>query len=325
MHERPADLSDADLAAALRRHWGLDVSDVRYAPVGYGGFHWTIGHGGRRRWFATAVRLASPADLADLCATMGAARDLADTGLGFVVAPQRASNGDVVIHAWPDYAVSVFPFVEGMPGHSDDLPSAAERAAITQLLASLHAAHPQAGAVPVRPLSPPSRSHLEISLQELGRPWPGGPYAEPARALVTEQADGLVAALAAVDRLVAQVAAAGTGLVLTHGEPKPGNLIRRGPDYLLVDWDTAGLAPPERDLWWILSDSGVEAARYAELTGRTVSESALALYRLRWDLDDIGLILADFRAPHGQDADADVGWAALAPAMLRLINNASRQ
>jgi spectinomycin phosphotransferase len=324
MHERPADLSDADLAAVLRRHWGLDVSDVRYAPVGYGGFHWTIGHGGRRRWFATAARLASPADLADLCATMGAARDLADAGLEFVVAPERAVNGDVVIHAWPDYAVSVFPFVEGVPGDSDDVPSAPERAAITRLLASLHAVHPQAGAVPVRPLSPPSRSHLETSLQERGRPWRGGPYAEPARGLVIEHADGLVAALAAFDRLVVQVTAAGTGLVLTHGEPGPGNLIRRGPDYLLVDWDTAGLAPPERDLWWLLSDSGVEAGRYGELTGRTVSESALALYRMRWDLDDIGLFLADFKAPHRRDADTDVAWAELGPAMLRLINDARR-
>jgi spectinomycin phosphotransferase len=137
---------------------------------------------------------------------------------------------------------------------------------------------------------------------------------------VSRHAPGLVAALAEFDDLAAQVAAVDAELVLTHGEPHPGNLIRRGADYLLIDWDTAGLAPPERDLWWILSDSGTEAARYAELTGREVSEPAVALYRMRWDLDDVGLLLADFRAPHRQDEDTEQGWAALGAAVQRLAS-----
>jgi spectinomycin phosphotransferase len=304
------------------QYWRLDIADVRYAPVGYGGYHWTAIDATGARWFTTASRLASPEDLADLRATMRAARDLADAGLDFVVAPMRAGSGEVVIRAWPDYAISLFPFVDGVPGQPGDALSAADRAAITDILAALHAAHPPAGTVPVRDFSPRSRSHLEISLRERGRPWRGGPYAEPARALVTEHADSLATALTAFDDLAAQVAASAAGLVLTHGEPKPTNLIRRGADYLLVDWDTAGLAPPERDLWWILSDSGAEAARYTELTGREISESALALYRLRWDLDDVGLILADFRALHEQDNDTDIGWAGLGPTMQRLIANA---
>ena len=37
----------------------------------------------------------------------------------------------------------------------------------------------------------------------------------------------------------------------------------------------------------------------------------MSLYRLRWDLDDIGLLLADFRAAHREDKDTEVGWAGL--------------
>jgi spectinomycin phosphotransferase len=318
VYERPADLADASLAAILRRHWQLNVSDMRYAPVGYGGYHWTVLDDARLRWFVTASRLTGAEDLADLRATMRAARELADAGLGFVVAPVQAGSGDLVIRAQPGYAITVFPFAYGVPGHWGDPVSAAERAAITDLLAALHTAGPAAGAVPVRDLTPRSRGYLELSLRERGRPWRGGPYAEAARALVAEHAAGLMAALADFDDLVAQVAASGAGLVLTHGEPHPGNLIRRGADYLLVDWDTAGLAPPERDLWWILSDSGAEADRYAEVTGRMVSQPALALYRLRWDLDDIGLLLAGFRAAHQQDEDSATGWAGLAAAVNRL-------
>jgi len=318
VHERPANLADADVADVLRQHWRLDVRQVHYAPVGYGGYHWTVVDVTGVRRFATASRLTATTDLADLRATMGAARDLADGGLDFVVAPVRTESGDLVIPASADYALSVFPFVDGVVGGHGDALSVADRAAITDMLAGLHTAPAPSGPVPVRDLNPRSRRHLEISLRERGRPWRGGPYSEAARALVSEYADGLRAALATFDDLVAQVAAS-SALVLTHGEPKPTNLIWREDAVLLIDWDTAGLAPAERDLWWVLSDSGAEAARYADVTGREVSQQAVILYRLRWDLDDIGLLLADFRAAHQQDKDTEVGWAGLAATVPRLV------
>jgi spectinomycin phosphotransferase len=320
VHERPADLSDAHLAAAVRQYWRIEVAEVRYAPAGYGGYHWTVLDAAGLRWFVTASRLTGAGDLADLRATMRAARDLADAGLDFVVAPVPACGGDVLIEGPAGYAISLFPFADGIPGKWGEAVGARDRMAVTELLAALHTAGPPAGGVPVRGLHPRSRDDLDESLGERGRPWRGGPYAEAARALVSRHASGLAVALADFDDLAAQVAAMDAGLVLTHGEPHPGNLIRRGGDYLLIDWDTAGLAPPERDLWWILSDSGAEAARYAELTGRQISGPAVALYRMRWDLDDVGLLLADFRAPHRQDEDTQQGWAALAAAVQRLAS-----
>jgi spectinomycin phosphotransferase len=324
VYERPADLTDSDVADALRWHWSLDVADVRYAAVGYGGYHWTVADVTGLRWFVTASRLTATADLADLRATMGAARDLADAGQDFVVAPVRADTGEVVIRARPGYAISMFPFADGIPLRFDDALSAADRLTVTDMLASLHTARLPGGPVPIRDLNPRSRSQLEISIRERGRPWRGGPYAEAARALVSEHADGLLAALAAFDELTVEVAAS-SPLVLTHGEPHPGNLVRRGAGYLLIDWDTAGLAPPERDLWSILSDAGAEAARYAELTGHEVSPRAVSLYRLRWDLDDVGLFLADFTGPHERDKDTEVGWAGLADAVQRLVASARHQ
>ena len=252
---------------------------------------------------------------------MRAARELADAGLDFVVAPVPARGGDVLIEGVPGYAISLFPFADGIPVQWGEALGASDRVAVTELLAVLHTAGPLVGGVPVRSLSPRSRHYLDDSLRERGRLWRGGPYAEAARALVSKHASGLAAALADFDDLAAQVAAVDAGLVLTHGEPHPGNLIRRGADYLLIDWDTAGLAPPERDLWWVLSDSGTEAARYAELTGRQVSEPAVAFYRMRWDLDDVGLLLADFRGPHRKDEDTEQGWAALGAAVRRLASS----
>jgi len=321
VRERPADLTDAEVADALRLHWRLDVTAVRYAPVGYGAFHWTAVDTAGSQWFATASRVASGAEAADLRATMDAARRLADAGLDFVVAPVEASTGEAVIPAGPGYAITLFPFADGVPLSWTHALSPHDRLSVTDMLAALHTATSLSGPVPIRSLSPLSRAELEISIRERGRAWRGGPYSEAARALVSEHADGLVTALAAFDDLVADVAAS-SSQVLTHGEPHPGNLIRHDAGFRLIDWDTARLAPPERDLWSILSGTGAEAARYTELTGHDVSQAAVALYRLRWDIDDIGLLLADFRADHRQDKDTEVGWAGLVAAVHRVVSAA---
>jgi spectinomycin phosphotransferase len=78
----------------------------------------------------------------------------------------------------------------------------------------------------------------------------------------------------------------------------------------LIDWGMTALAQPERDLWRVISGNQ-DAARYSERTGRTVSQDALALYRLRWDLDDIAGMLSKIRRPHQQTADTRVTWTEL--------------
>jgi spectinomycin phosphotransferase len=144
----------------------------------------------------------------------------------------------------------------------------------------------------------------------MGRPWAGGPYSEPARQFLGRRAAGIAAGLARFGELARQAAASGPP-VITHGEPHPGNVVRSGNRLLLIDWDTMGIALPERDLWDVAGSGSPEAALYSELTGRVVSDVALTAYRLRWQLDDLGLNLALFRSPHADDANTAAMWADL--------------
>jgi spectinomycin phosphotransferase len=112
------------------------------------------------------------------------------------------------------------------------------------------------------------------------------------------------------DRLVEDLGRGGSAPVLTHGEPHPGNLLQREGGYLLVDWDTVGLAPPERDLWSV-AESPEDLERYAKAAGRTPNASALALYRLRWDLEEASIYVDWFRAPHERSPDMEQGWQEL--------------
>src|SRR5205823_6536558 len=133
-------------------------------------------------------------------------------------------------------------------------------------------------------------------LRELGRSWGKGPMAEATRGVVLAHADELSEWLATFDRLSAEVAAHDDDLVISHGEPHPANLIWSGDDVLLIDWDTVGLAVPERDLWMLDDGTPDGFARYTETAGRAIDPAALALYRLTWTLGDLADYIPYLRA-----------------------------
>jgi spectinomycin phosphotransferase len=116
--------------------------------------------------------------------------------------------------------------------------------------------------------------------------------------------------LDALDRWASTKTAA-ENLVITHGEPHPGNVIRIAGGIVLIDWDTVALAPPERDLWMVATETGDELRRYTELTGRHVEMAAIERYRLRWALDDLSCFVRDLRAPHRRTPGTEHAWQAL--------------
>ena len=109
--------------------------------------------------------------------------------------------------------------------------------------------------------------------------------------------------------LAAEVARS-TDWVVTHGEPHAGNVLRTGETYVLVDWDTVALAPPERDLW-MLADEGAEMTAYANATGHEPDQAGIDFFRLRWDLSDIAAFTDVLRAPHRHTADTQRAYDGL--------------
>jgi spectinomycin phosphotransferase len=313
---RPDGVEERDLGLALAEGWRIDAATMRYAPVGAGSYHWAVRDGAGRRWFVTVDDLddkpwlvdSRPAVMAALRSAMDTALSLRrDAGLEFVLAPVPGCDGAPVRPLGPRHAVAVFPFLSGNPGRFGEVLPACERTVLVDMLAALHRSAPAAAPRPAIGL--PRRETLEAALGDLGRPWRTGPFAEPTRALLAGAADQIRSLLGMFDRL-ADAARAGES-VITHGEPHPGNIMRVGPRRLLIDWDTVGLGPPERDLWMVVSKTGGEARRYTGLTGRAVDPGRLAVYRLRWALDDISAFVGELRAEHRHTADTEHAWLAL--------------
>jgi spectinomycin phosphotransferase len=310
VRERPVDISDSDVAAALDRQWALTAQDMSYLPVGFGGYHWRAVDQTGSRWFVTVSDLVSPW-VPDLSAAMQTAAWLATQArLGFVVAPVPTRAGQVVGSLDSRHALTLFPYLDAAPSSFEDPIDDGDRAAIIDMLARLHTAIPNGIQVPGRPLELGTRQAIDQALGSLGVPWTGGPYAEPGRDLLARYERPLRQAFARFDGLLHRVRAAGGPYVITHGEPHPGNLLRTRAGLCLVDWDMTALTRPERDLWWVISGDQ-DAARYSSRTGWTVNQDALALYRLRWGLDDIVGFLSQIRGPHQRTADTLVSWTEL--------------
>jgi aminoglycoside phosphotransferase (APT) family kinase protein len=322
---RPRGLSDELLTQALRTSWNLEPVTTEYCPLGFGSHHWHVAANGGSAWFVTVddltTRLRAATDTWDaayqrLRKALRTARALSDTGAGFVVAPVRTTSGDVLTRIGVEYAIAVYPHVRGQAGRWGDTMTPADRQAILSLLTQVHAAPRAAWDGAGRDdFLLAGADHLRNALGDLTRGWDGGPYAEPARRLLARHARDLDTMLARRDRLAGQARAQPERLVLTHGEPHPGNFIRTGRQWMLIDWDTVLLAPPERDLWHLDPGDGSIAVSYRALTGREILPSALDLYRQTWVLADIASSVTRLRGEHGDTGDDRMEWEILAPAL----------
>jgi len=296
MKFRPAGVTDTAVQMALAHGWGLGADVPRYAPVGAGGYHWTAG-----RFFVTVDDLdAKPwlgADrdqvMTGLRAAMDTARSLAS--LPFVLAPIPARDGAAAARLSDRYAVTVFPYLDGVAGQWGDQRDEREQGEVLDLLAVLHRAEP----VPAAPaaVALPGRAAIAALLDRPAAD--DGPYLAEFRALRAQAGPRIRELLAAFDRLVPVLA--GLPDVITHGEPHPGNFIRTSAGLVLIDWDTVGLAPPERDLWLLPGGH----ARYQAATGYRPDPAALELYRIRWQLDDICAYLGDLHRASERNPAAD--------------------
>jgi len=322
MRERPPDLDERDLAPVLEQ-WGISAVVLDHLPVGFGDHHWSATDSAGRRWFVKVADLTDkrhcgpdPAAAATgLRRAMDTAADL--TGLDFVVAPLRDREGRTTRPLGTRWAVSVFPWLEGTDRATFHWHrTATERAEVIGILARLHRTDPPA-ATPDQPMDLTRRATLDRALApDPVPPAVAGPYTVLAWTLVADHRPVLRRRLVEFGE-IASTAADRDRWVITHGEPHPGNLFRGPSGYRLIDWDTVGLAVPERDLSGVTTEPA-ELARYPELTGREVDPRLIRGYRLRWDLEEIGIYLDQFARPHRATEDTELAWTGLKESVARL-------
>lgn len=324
----PDGLSEDVLASELARSWGLAAASMAYRAVGFGSHHWEVVDAVGIRWFVTVDELETrrhwlgePLDAAfdRLRASLSAARDLLDCGRAFVVAPVPARDGEPFVRAADRFGVALYPFVDGQSFAWGEFSTPAHRYGVLGLIVAVHTAPAAAWRhAAADDFAVPHRDELESALGSAAVAAGAGPYARSAALLLRRNAAPVQRLLARYDKLVAASRAEPSRAVLTHGEPHPGNTMLAAGGWLLIDWDTALVAPPERDLWSLDPGDGSVLGAYADATGVTPLPSMLELYRIRWDLADIAAGASHFRAPHTGSLNDDMAWDVLCSLIARI-------
>jgi hypothetical protein len=324
----PDDLPEDMLVSALARGWDVAVASMTYRAVGFGSHHWAVTDTAGTRWFVTADELENkrhglgePLDAAfgRLRASLAAARDLRDCGAAFVVAPVPAADGEPLVRTGDRFAAALYPFIDGQSFAWGEFSTPAHRRGTLDLVIATHAAPAAASRHAMTDdFAIPHRDELEAALGSAGHVADCGPYARPAALLLAGSAAPIRRLLARYDELVAQSRSRPAAMVLTHGEPHPGNTMLTAGGWLLIDWDTALVAPPERDLWSLDPGDGSALDAYAAATGVTPLPSMLELYRIRWDLADIAIDVSRFRRDHPGSPDDDESWQILRSLIARI-------
>jgi hypothetical protein len=324
----PHGLSETVLVSALDRGWGMTVTSMQYRAVGWGSHHWEVADRAGARWFVTVDELENKrlsaseplaAGFARLRAALSAAMDLRACGRAFVVAPVPARDGEPLARVDSRFGVAVYPFVAGQSFDWEEFSSPAHRLSVLGLLVSTHTAPPTASRRALADdFAVPQRDELEAACAPDGDVADCGPYARPLSLLARQHAAPIQRLLARYDALVLEARAQGTPMVLTHGEPHPGNTMLTAGGWVLIDWDTALIAPPERDLWDLDPGDGSMLDAYADATGTSPQPALLDLYRLRWDLSDIAVDVSRFRRPHTGNIDDDKSWELLSSLIKRV-------
>jgi len=316
----PGDLPIIAVADALQVLWGFRAASLEYQPVGFGSHHWLATDRTGRRLYATADDLAAKRrtahDTTDdafdrLGHAFGTALALRDeAGLNFVIAPLLTATGRVVARLSERYSLVVHPYVTGTEaGEDGEFTNDGDRQAVVDMLIQIHRAN--VGQPHVDDFVVPHLDTLQAMIRHTSDAWCSGPYAQRARELLRTHARDLRVLIAAYRSLARRVGSQPARMVITHGEPHAGNVIVTTDGLVLVDWDTTLAAPPERDLWDLGGDDASLLDYYAAATGIEIDDGALSLYRLWYDLAEVGGYLRLFQSPHEDTADTRESWKEL--------------
>lgn len=195
----------------LRDTYGIEVGELRRHPVGFESECWTDGLWFLKIWRDRPARNLEILEQLDLP----------------VPRPLRTRDGELTATAngWP-YAV--FPHVAGRGATDDDW---AETARALRLLHD----HPLVD-LPLTPIEEPA---IEFLRGHLDHPW------------IADRADEIVRMVDRLDAAIDAARAVQVPLVLCHNDFGHGNLLLddHGRLAAILDWDWAGLAPREHDVW----------------------------------------------------------------------------
>ncbi|MCB9136001.1 MAG: aminoglycoside phosphotransferase family protein [Anaerolineales bacterium] len=295
MLEKP-NLSDEKIIQGLKEGFGLIASQVEFIPLGNDSNAWVYRVASPEKMYFLKVkrRLTNPRGIT-------IPRFLKNQGLEQVVVPFSTLGGELW-HLVGDYFLLLYPFIEGDNGMKTGLTDA-QWVAYGAFLKALHAVQlppDLAEQLPQEKFVPTNKA-LEY-LEQIETRITQNQIFTPMQAQLADFWREKAEAIAHVVRRTLELAEILRQQPLTyflcHADIHTANLlITPDQQMFVVDWDETILAPPERDLMFIMESPFVSnpplPSRQQDLFfqgyGETdINWTALAYYRYEWAVQDLG-------------------------------------
>lgn len=291
MLEKPS-LDDSAVSAALRGCYGLDVTTLRFLPIGndVGSYVYRVDTRSDGAYFLKARRapMYEP--------SVAVPRFLVEQGLHQVVAPLPTVDGALWV-AFGKFNLILYPFIDARTGKDAGM-TPRQWTELGRVLKKMHS------------LEPPASLRALIGAESFDAPyWVAGMQRLQQLIDQRDRLDAIGAALVRVWRrreaqmyaLMARTRELGRMLhetprefVLCHSDIHTANvLVEAGGALHIVDWDQPIMAPKERDLMFFGAELGAltggasEARDLFEGYGSgEVDTLAFAYYRYAWVMQD---------------------------------------
>lgn len=283
-------IDPAALGALVREEFGEFGGGPAFVPVG--GDSWNFRAG---PWWVSVRRDRQ----GHVPASSGAARELADRGHGYALAPVRGRSGHIVFDIG-GRPVVVFAYVGGTTSFPRGL-SEAQHSALVEAVQRLHAARVGA-TVPREDFELFFGSELDGGLARAESAVGMGPLGPKVGALVRRNRTRIQQWREEIDACRDRCRRDSAPFVLTHGEPAPPNvMVTDAGDLLLLDWGDLMWAPPERDARGLAEVGVVRQGR----------QHVERFYELRWILGEIAEYVGRLTREHTGSAEDLEKWREL--------------
>jgi spectinomycin phosphotransferase len=311
MLEKP-DIDDEKIITCVRVAYGLPISELTFLPLGADqntAVYRAVTEDDtpyflKLRWNFDDISVKVP-------------RFLYEQGITEIIVPLATQTGQLSAPL-DDFNLILYLFVEGRNGYEVAMTDQ-QWVKLGAAFRKLHdAVLPSTlkGSLQRETYSPQWREAVKSYLARVQTDVFDDPISAKTADLLREQRDVLLDLVARTERIVAYLQDAADEFVLCHADIHAGNVLITADDFYIVDWDTAILAPQERDLMyvgaglfgnWRTPEQEVELfyAGYGEMVD--VNPVALAYYRYERIIQDIAAYCDEILQSDQGDEDREQG------------------
>jgi len=290
MLERPP-LADEAISQCLRTVWAIEATEIAFLPLGadIGSSAFLVRTTEGRRYFLK-VRSGEPVAI-----SVRFPHALAVLGVDGIAAPIAGANRALLCDLI-GYSLALYDFIEGESGFERPL-APQELTRLGRTVRRMHDAELPRDVSSFLPTEVWSdRWRLALDRHLAAREKPHTPTGEQLREILDSEAATIRQLIDRSHALAARLSARALPYVPCHGDLHGGNVLGAPDGVRLIDWDTAILAPRERDLMFVgggiggVWSSAADVEAFYEGYGTIEPDpAALAYYRTDRIVEDIAV------------------------------------